>query len=85
MAVSLQFVKECIEKSLPGSQVSVRDLVGDGDHLEALVVSEAFEGKGLLEQHKMVFNALGETMKADLHALKLKTYSPSQWEKTKQS
>lgn len=82
MPVPLNLVKEAIEKALPGSKVDVIDLVGDGDHLQATVIAPQFEGLGLLKQHQLVFAPLKETLKADLHALALKTYSPSQWEKS---
>lgn len=79
--MDLNVLQKMIEQALPGSQVQVTDMVGDGDHLEALVIAPDFEGKGLLAQHKMVFDPLKEVLKGELHALKLKTYSPSQWEK----
>ncbi len=84
MAVNPEHVKEMIEKALPGAQVVVDDPMQDGDHLQATVVSDLFEGKGLLAQHQMVFKPLQEMLKASLHALQVKTYTPSQWEKTKQ-
>jgi stress-induced morphogen len=46
-------------------------------------VSKSFEGKGKLEQHRLVYAALGEAMKGPVHALALSTYSPTQWEKSK--
>jgi len=70
-----------IESALPGSQVVVEDTVGDGDHLQAIVVSEQFQGKTLLQQHQMVYGPLREALKEKLHALGLKTYTPEQWKK----
>lgn len=81
MPIPVSIVKEAIEKSLPGAQVSVRDLVGDGDHLQAIIISAEFEGKSLLQQHQAVLNPLREALKQDLHALTIKTYTPQQWEK----
>ncbi len=72
-------IQGLIEKALPGSTVVVEDRVGDGDHLQAIVVSNLFEGKTLLQQHQMVYNPLKETLKEKLHALGLKTYTPEQW------
>jgi len=74
-------IQRLIEQALPGSQVQVHDTVGDGDHLQALVISNLFEGKSLLQQHQMVYGALKETLKERLHALGLKTYTPEQWKK----
>ena len=61
------------------SHIVVRDLTGTQDHWEALVVSEAFAGKTAIEQHQMVYAALGELMSGPVHALALKTYSPESW------
>jgi stress-induced morphogen len=57
----------------------VRDLTGTKDHWEALIVSEAFVGKTAIEQHQMVYEALGELMAGPVHALALRTYSPESW------
>ncbi len=69
-----------IERALPGAHVEVRDTTGGGDHFEALVVSENFEGKGLVERHQAVYGALGDAMRARVHALTLKTLTPSQYQ-----
>jgi acid stress-induced BolA-like protein IbaG/YrbA len=71
-------IKVLIEKGLPSSTVAVQ---GDGTHFEAIVVSRDFEGKSLIEQHQIVYNALGDAMKEQIHALSLKTYTPHQWER----
>lgn len=75
-------IQRRIAESLPGSEVEVRDLTGNGDHFEVRVVSPAFEGKSMLEQHQRVYAPLGDWLKAgELHALSLKTYAPSQWKR----
>jgi stress-induced morphogen len=63
------------------SHLEIRDLTGTKDHWEALVVSAAFAGKTPIEQHQMVYAALGELMAGPVHALALKTYSPESWAK----
>lgn len=75
-------IKNTLSKALPVSMIETQDLTGGGDHWQLIIVSPAFEGKGLLEQHRMVNEALKDPM-ADqrIHALALKTYSPVQWEK----
>lgn len=83
MPMNLNQVQELIEKAIPEAHVSINDLVGDGDHLQVIVVSQKFEGKSLLEQHQMILTPLRESLKTDLHALTLKTYTPQQWEKMK--
>jgi acid stress-induced BolA-like protein IbaG/YrbA len=77
-----QKLKARLEEALPGSQVELRDTTGTGDHFEARVVSPAFEGKSMLEQHRMVYAPLQALIDSgELHALALKTYSPEQWKK----
>jgi acid stress-induced BolA-like protein IbaG/YrbA len=73
-------LREMIERALPGAHVEVSDMTGGGDHFEALVVSERFEGKGLVERHQTVYAALGEAMRARVHALTLKTLTPNQYQ-----
>lgn len=70
-------LKTIIESGLPDAQVAV---AGDGDHFEATVVSAAFEGKSMVQQHQMVYQSLGDLMQGAVHALALKTYTPQQWE-----
>ena len=71
-----------IKAALPDAQVSIRDLTGTGDHFEARVVSSAFEGKSMLDQHSAVYAPLQDLLDSGaLHALALRTYSPEQWKK----
>jgi stress-induced morphogen len=75
-------IKSTLEKALPGSTIEVQDLTGGGDHWQVFIVSPAFEGKALIEQHQMVYGALKEAMGDQrIHALALKTFTPAQWEK----
>ncbi len=80
--ISPEEIKDTLSKGLPVSLVETQDLTGGGDHWQVIIVSAAFDGKGLLEQHRMVNEVLKEPL-ADqrIHALSLKTYSPAQWEK----
>ncbi|MEB3278920.1 MAG: BolA family transcriptional regulator [Lyngbya sp.] len=83
--VALQQVEAMIKSKLPDAQVQVQDLTGGGDHLQAVVVSSEFEGKTLVKQHQMVYSAVKEAMDSEaIHALALKTYTPSEWEKANQ-
>jgi stress-induced morphogen len=52
------------------------DLAGDGDHWAARVTSSAFAGKSRIQQHKLVYEAIGSAMGAELHALALQTFTP---------
>ncbi len=80
--ISPDEIKSTLSKALPVSVIETQDLTGGGDHWQVIIVSPAFEGKGLVEQHRMVNEVLKEPL-ADqrIHALSLKTYSPAQWER----
>ena len=66
-------IREMLVAALPGADVDVKDLTGTKDHFQATVVAPQFQGKSLIEQHQMVYRALGERMKSDIHALALTT------------
>ena len=73
-------IKGRIKGALPDADVEVRDTTGTGDHFEARVVSAAFTGKSMVQQHQAVYAPLSDWLKTgELHALQLKTYSPEQW------
>lgn len=52
----------------------------DGTHFDAVIVSPAFDGKRMVQQHQLVYAALGDRMRAEIHALGMKTYTPQQWQ-----
>ena len=52
---------------------------GDGRHFDALIVSTAFEGKRPIARHQLVYAALGDRMRAEIHALSMKTVTPDEW------
>ncbi|MBI2211876.1 MAG: BolA family transcriptional regulator [Deltaproteobacteria bacterium] len=80
--ISPDEIQSTLEKALPGATVAVQDLTGGGDHFQVVVVSPSFEGKGLVDQHQMVYGALKESLGSErIHALALKTYTPGQWER----
>lgn len=72
-------IQALIEAALPDCTALVRDDANDGEHFSAEVVSSAFVGKALPIQHRLVYSALGDHMKRDIHALALKTYTPEKW------
>ena len=76
MAMSAQEIEELIQAGLPGARVAIEDLAGDGNHYRAHVVAPAFRGKTRVQQHQMVYRALGERMGGALHALALTTAAP---------
>lgn len=82
--VSLEQVKQTIQQEIPDAEVMVKDLTGGGDHLEAIVISAQFEGKTKVKQHQLVYSALQTQLKSEaIHALALKTYTPSTWSSLK--
>jgi acid stress-induced BolA-like protein IbaG/YrbA len=75
-------IRQRILGALPGAEVQVNDTTGTGDHFEAYVVSPAFTGKPMVQQHKLVYAAVQDWLQTgELHALALKTYTPEQWKK----
>jgi len=73
---NLAEIKAIIERALPGSNVTVNDLTGGGDHLSVVVAAPQFAGKGLIEQHQMIYAALSDRMppvSQEIHALQIKT------------
>jgi acid stress-induced BolA-like protein IbaG/YrbA len=73
--VTPEQVQGYIENGLQCEQVRV---AGDGQHFEALIVSEAFRGKSRVQRHQLVYAALGERMRAEIHALSMRTLTPEE-------
>jgi stress-induced morphogen len=69
-------IKSRLLAAFPDAVVEVTDLTGTSDHFQARVVTQAFEGKSRIEQHKMVYSALAELMVSAIHALALTTRAP---------
>ncbi|WP_207461778.1 BolA family transcriptional regulator [Azospirillum sp. SYSU D00513] len=76
MAMDASEIERMIKEGLPGAEVTIQDLRGDGDHYAATVVSAAFKGKSRVQQHQMVYAALQGKMGGQLHALMLTTTVP---------
>ena len=74
--VTPEQIKAWIEQGLSCEYVAVE---GDGHHFDAVVVSEAFQGKRMLECHRLVYDALGDRMRSEIHALSMKTYAPENY------
>ncbi|MBV6305474.1 BolA family transcriptional regulator [Candidimonas humi] len=70
-------VSEYISQGLNCEHLEVR---GDGSHFEAVIVSPDFEGKRLIARHQLVYAALGERMKAEIHALSMRTLTPGEYQ-----
>ena len=76
MPMSVAEIESAIRASLPDAQVTIEDLAGDGNHYRAVIVSELFRGKSRVQQHQLVYRALGQRMGGELHALALSTSAP---------
>lgn len=75
--VTSQSIKNHIETSMPCDLVQVEG--DDGYHFNAVIVSAEFRGKNRVRQHQLVYQALGDRMKAEIHALSMKTLTPEEW------
>ena len=78
MAMTASEIEELIIKAFPISKVFIDYLRGDGDHYAAQIIAEEFRGKTRVQQHQMVYNAMGGRMGKELHALALNTSAPSE-------
>jgi len=75
--VTPEYVKSLIAAGLACEHLEV---AGDGEHFEAVIVSQAFEGKRLVARHQLVNRALGSQMGNEIHALSMKTLTPAEWQ-----
>ena len=69
-------IKSVIEAGLSCDHVEVN---GDGHHFEAVIVSGEFRGKSKVQQHQLVYRALGDRMREEIHALSMRTLTPEEW------
>ena len=73
MCLKLEEIESLIKTSIPDAEISIKDLAGDENHYSATIKSKIFAGKSKIEQHKLVYKALGGKMGKELHALALTT------------
>lgn len=78
--MDLSDIEALIEESIPDAEATVARARGadDDDHLAATVVAPAFEGVSLVQRHEMVYDALGEHMTTDIHALEIRAKTPEE-------
>lgn len=74
--VTAESIKAGIEAGLACEHVEV---IGDGEHFQALVVSAEFVGRNRVQRHQLVYAALGERMRDEIHALSMRTLAPEEW------
>jgi stress-induced morphogen len=70
---TLDAIRERLQAAFPGAVIEVRDTTGTDDHFDARVVSSAFAGRRQVERHRLVYAALGDLMRQQIHALSLTT------------
>jgi stress-induced morphogen len=78
-------VKKLLTQAFPDADLDLVDMTGTKDHYQLRIVSAAFGGKSMIQQHQLVYQALGDAMSGPIHALALKTYAPEAWAKLKEN
>jgi len=73
MGLKLEEIRSLIKTAIPDAKITIEDLAGDNNHYSATIKSKVFSGKSKIEQHKLVYKALGNKMGNELHALALNT------------
>ena len=74
-------IKKILKGKIKDSKVFIQDMTGADNHFNLIIISSKFEGLSLIEQHKLVYNALNKMITKDIHALQLKTMTWEQWKK----
>ncbi len=75
--LSASQLKSYITQNLDCEYIKV--MGDDGTHFEAVIVSPQFVGKSMIQQHQLVYAALGDRMRAEIHALSMRTLTPEKW------
>ncbi|MGA7985384.1 MAG: BolA/IbaG family iron-sulfur metabolism protein [Burkholderiales bacterium] len=75
--VTAESVKQGIAAGLECEHLEV---AGDGEHFQALIVSQQFEGRNRVQRHQLVYGALGDRMREEIHALSMRTLTPQEWQ-----
>jgi acid stress-induced BolA-like protein IbaG/YrbA len=75
--VTAESVKQGIAAGLECEHLEV---AGDGEHFQALIVSRQFEGRNRVQRHQLVYQALGDRMREEIHALSMRTVTPQEWQ-----
>ena len=74
-------IKKILKDKLEDAEIFLQDMTGEKNHFNLMVISNQFEGLSLIEQHKIIYNALGDMITNEIHALQLKTLTWKQWKK----
>ena len=74
-------IEQKLEDGLTNPKIFIQDMTGTMDHFNAIIISDDFIGKNLIEQHRLVYKILGDMVTNEIHALQLKTLTWEQWKK----
>ena len=80
--MQIEEIKEKIEQGFTDFEVHIE---GDGRHFQAIVVSDDFSGKNMVQQHQLVYQTLGDKVGGDIHALSISTYTKEEWQQQKKT
>tara|TARA_B100001057_G_C22157902_1_gene684529 strand:+ start:79 stop:312 length:234 start_codon:yes stop_codon:yes gene_type:complete len=73
MPMPIETLSELIKKKIPDAEFDIKDLRGDDNHYHAIIKSTKFKGLSKVQQHQLVYSAIGDQMGTTLHALMLTT------------
>ena len=79
MPMTQDALEAALREGFPDATIEIEDLAGDGDHYKARIVSTAFAGLPRVRQHQLVYAALGDRMREEIHALSMRTLTPEEW------
>lgn len=71
------FIEDALQTAFPEATLRITDTTGGGDHFDVEVVTPRFAGLSMIDQHRMVYDALGEKLGYEIHALALRTRTPA--------
>ena len=74
-------IEKKLEEGLTNPKIFLQDMTGTMDHFNAIIISDDFIGKNLIEQHRLIYKILGDMVTNEIHALQLKTLTWEQWKK----
>jgi|TARA_B100001250_G_scaffold6066_1_gene5123 acid stress-induced BolA-like protein IbaG/YrbA len=72
-------IKDILQNKIKDSKVFIQDMNGNQDHFSVMVISSEFENLSIINQHKMIYDALGTMVTNEIHALQIKTFTLEQW------
>ena len=78
----IEELETMLQTAFPGGEIHLSSPQQDNNHFRLVLISDRFDGKTMVEQHQLVYEALGDSMREAIHALSLKTFTPDQWAKS---